>query len=782
MQRIISTLLEEFHACLDQKVPAILNLIACVKGGKPTPDMLKLCTGMDESYLYVHDSKRKKFKSLCVALSLALPSLSQVNIDLLLGTYQILDKCPWGSGKGYALPSVLRSCSVSGALKQREIDEALLKSSQALERSGEGEFDDDDDALFAMMEISKFLSFPKSKRDDTVLEKVCLTLRRGSNEGHASFDSRASANIVVCALLGSIPALGNGPSLLDSSQLHPETRKDRVLAVKELLIELATNIKDVKCCDAATIGMGILCSMKNPVYHNTTVLIGSPGSTINLMGNTGGGMPGRKVDMNSMPQAKEGTLIGEILSNLKSCLDRRVETNVFYIPRFFQCLHGTPLPGPFAKIAEALLAERFEGGNTLKMPCMKLLSSQIKDRQRSGLDDRDFINLMLYITKLSVPAFHSLLGRGSEAAEMFMSLMEYALPKFPSGTVEQATMHLWEICHKDLIELKSVRCSIALITSFGRILEKARNGVSKKGRSIDMIAPVIISTLQKIVVDTLFPALCNTVKVPGMQTSLEGIHISVKDASSVWSAYNDCLCEVPLLVLRDKKFFLFDDCIDFKGICTNIAKVYLVSCFEAKRHSKAKSLMERSKAQAWISRQQLLIAAGEETVSTQLHSMRLSLFDIAHATSQDSSDIKRNVILHAFEVILVGGLSSISLEQLAVQVGFWWEYRSDDVRGTDDHNAWSHLSSIFARASCKSYEFSCLPPDGILEIVSMFLKDLPWKLCHLCRNLGISENIVNTCSRIITEYSDKAVSHHLLVNEYFSCLNTFVSCRMDSAS
>eukprot|EP00957_Ditylum_brightwellii_P182981 13937114-Ditylum_brightwellii.AAC.1 len=99
MQRIISTLLEEFHACLDQKVPAILNLIACVKGGKPTPDMLKLCTGMDESYLYVHDSKRKKFKSLCVALSLALPSLSQVNIDLLLGTYQILDKCPWGSGK-----------------------------------------------------------------------------------------------------------------------------------------------------------------------------------------------------------------------------------------------------------------------------------------------------------------------------------------------------------------------------------------------------------------------------------------------------------------------------------------------------------------------------------------------------------------------------------------------------------------------------------------------------------------------------------------------------------
>ena len=100
---IVGFLVGEVVACTNEKndrSDILTTLVACLQSGVSTPGLVGSLAESVSRQFTIIPAKTETAKYLFISLSICLPSLSQVNGDLLLGTVFLLERFQWGSGKG----------------------------------------------------------------------------------------------------------------------------------------------------------------------------------------------------------------------------------------------------------------------------------------------------------------------------------------------------------------------------------------------------------------------------------------------------------------------------------------------------------------------------------------------------------------------------------------------------------------------------------------------------------------------------------------------------------
>ncbi len=116
-QRVICTLLTSFNSCLIQESEIVISLASAVKSGSKVKDLLQSCSNLDG--VLIQDGFSQKMRACLIGIGSSFPVLSSISSDLVKCILVVVDKLPWGFGKGYVLPAAYRAALDSGVLEKR---------------------------------------------------------------------------------------------------------------------------------------------------------------------------------------------------------------------------------------------------------------------------------------------------------------------------------------------------------------------------------------------------------------------------------------------------------------------------------------------------------------------------------------------------------------------------------------------------------------------------------------------------------------------------------------
>jgi hypothetical protein len=254
--------------------------------------------------------------------------------------------------------------------------------------------------------------------------------------------------------------------------------------------------------------------------------------------------------------------------------------------------------------------------------------------------------------------------------------------------------------------------------------------------------------------------------------------------AGAWSSYLACLEQIPASVLNDANFFIltsnqggdFDEAIARMLIIAHLAK-----CSGEYFGSETDKFL--MKAQLWIARQRVTSLTGEQLTSIRLAMLHIGRGGITPNNETSSQDCRKELIFQSFETMLLHGLDSLALECLAVQCGYWCSSISARSSAIEAHEAASSMSRVIVRGDVGSATANgVLSGDTISDIISLFVRDFPWRLGSICRKIGgtASGLVANRCLRILQGVAAANVEHLVegydLYNAALVALKQSASC------
>jgi hypothetical protein len=119
--RICGFLVEELLTCYDGDGGVFLNLVACLKSGTATTDLVSSFSDMEESSISLLMTKQVLARNLFISCAMCLPALSEINEPLFLASLRLLEAFEWGGGKGIAMPPMLRASRDRNIFSEAEL-------------------------------------------------------------------------------------------------------------------------------------------------------------------------------------------------------------------------------------------------------------------------------------------------------------------------------------------------------------------------------------------------------------------------------------------------------------------------------------------------------------------------------------------------------------------------------------------------------------------------------------------------------------------------------------
>ena len=724
MGRILSLLIDEFHLNLSASVPPILNLVASLKTRKASPDLLDTLQEIDESAFSLTDTSHLQMKGVFIVLSIALPALSSFDFIFLKAIAIVLAKCSWSIGKGYALASVYKTLAKQNMLKLEDMKTthaAAVKDSSV-------------SALFAACTIAH-LMFDNHDQKHEVLSMIRL-----DDNGISSDDI-----LNACLSVGTVPLISdwNGP------QLHLETTKPVLMATIEMLTEKASDPQVGRGCrDMSAIVLGIFCCMKNTRQ-----------SAINLETQSS-----KKV--NELPRPRPFTLLDKVVGCLREGLVESSEklSEKDSIPECLRCIGKISLPTPFAILVKSIL-KADEGKFAVKDACLDMIVSQIESERHSGSSRSEFISLSLQIAKSPPAEFWSLFQSNGTAAEMkgmgrFMKATSSFITKWPSGVVETTIENLWSICAFDMIHQGSFENAESFLNSLCVALQRYNDTSfdrksSDKKSSRSVLSPVVLKSIYSLLTLPILTSMVNFVPGVGRSKNMGG-NVSF----GVWSSYLACLEQIPASTLNDANFFVIST-NQGGGFDHAIARILIIAHLAKCKAQHFGSQTDRHlmKAQLWIARQRVTSLTEE-----QLNSIRVAMLHLGGAggareggvtsnhTHTMSQESRKELILQCFEIMLLNGLDTLTLECLSIQCGSWCSRLTTCSSAIEAHEAASSMSRVLVRGDLGlAMATNELSGIEVSDIIGFFVRDLPWRLASICRELGgtVTGLVANRLLRIL---------------------------------
>ena len=734
-QRIICTLLTSFTSCLTQESEVVISLASAVKSGSEVKDLLQSCSDLDG--VLIRDGFAQKMRACLIGIGSSFPVLSSISPDLVKCILFVVDKLPWGSGKGYVLPAAYRAALDSGVLEKKELSEAMLATSIFVQKNSSGV----GDALLSLASLCH-VSDKIQGEIDFVANKCQEILQ--NKDASAAGDDRLLTIIAGCAVIGELPGLAVSLSLgknlkkaVDMSRLDRlgPAKKNFVASFVEILEEVTSNdAEEPKYRDASTICLGFLCAMSTCISQAQTKVSGNMLESI---------------------QAKDGSLMQCILKEVEQaytllCAVSQPE-NVRKVAitkklcALFSALESVALPGGFSRVIEQTLNVSSINAMKLKDSSLKLLASQLESRRRIGFDGRGFIDLS---TRLAKMQSNDLKARVGTAITIMIMCLPNLIHQIPTSIGEEVVTSLWAACRDDLRLSSSPQSMIEFFIGMKRIFASVNDTAGDgKDSSKKSLSPALQRTLQKFIDVDVFSHLCNDA-APSNHTGTS--------TENVWAAYLSCLQIIP------GASFAVTDVLNGNITLTNVFGMAnrLVLSAKAAR-----------KVEYWISLQ--------EMKDVSLPDRRILLLSVLTIVTHrwDVNEMKES-IMALLEVILVKGIDTMSFYLLAAKVAFWWESREvHQLKFVDlPTQRVSDMSSFYLTVKL-NFDAIDLTPTLLFRLFDAFISDLPAKLAVLCGIWKMSEDVSNRASRILSaSLSEKGsgdLSGHYR-NHALSCLRGII--------
>jgi hypothetical protein len=719
-RRIVGFLLNQLVPCVKGTHKVLHSLVVCVENGSVEPDVIDALTVLRKQQLELVESKRGIVKTVFIALALCLPALASVNDELLLGIYCLLDCLPWGSGKGFALPSVLQTCRRCGLFEDAEIEKIYSNYAKIFEDGMDKGVEGLDDIFYAVTA--------------TMTRVIPHSMRRFLVGNRELFDEagRCISLLSTVASLCSLPCLGHGATFFtDPPQLHPVVSKNDISGVSSLIIEAvgASGHDLSKYSQIAVLLMGYMASLKSSAIVTDSSVAGTIVSSKS------------KTDSNAsqLPTPQQGTTL-EILMNIltEPFNESNFEKSMGQvIPGLLNCLEVLSLPGHFAGFLEQLLE-----GNAMMKSCTNLLVSQIQGRPRAVFDGREYINLANRISKTPVLKLRAIFGK--DESPIFLKSFGVVVSKLPSDEVEEAIEHVWRLCINEINYIPGWTMSFlsAIKTILGSDNEKTTSSIS----------PKTLKTVKSFLLRKVFSGIRDAT-----WTST-----SASTERSIVDLYAHCLAEMPIASLVQVEFFALTDHDGFVGEALRYRCIMILVRL-GYFTTPARASSEIQSALSWFSRQ--IVSSGDQIFSMTLLNVICSL---AEATLEENAEKRKSLLLMLLDnLLLVECLAStIGLQMLGALVCQWCKGRGSD----------GDLSLAYVCATGMA-RWQDLSPSALRKMFEVVVHDLPYNLAAFSKKERIGSIVFNRLFRIYTKWLEQGADE-----ETIGCVRkALVCCRNEDS-
>ena len=731
--QVAGFLVDELVVCTEEatsRSDVLTTLIACLQSGVATPGLANSLADSVSQQFSVIPAKAETAKYLFIAMGICLPSLSQVNGDLLLGTLFLLERCPWGSGKGPALVPVLVEAKATGVLTGDEYNVIVTEYARVFDQgANSNETGHSNEDLFYVLNGT-------SNKPSPHMIRQFLTQSSHSFDNDRVISPLIGAAVAIC----SFPCLGFGSKDFSApAQLRqqiPSATADSVIEVLAGALDQHTDYSSQDYSKTAVMLMGLLASLKN----QPSDIISLAPTKEKTVSHATSRLKSLNIDFALLPTAQQGTLLSDMIYLIQDAHKGHTADMM----RFVCCLEPLSLPGHFAKhFLEPLISEDNE---RTKEGCISLLSAQICGRRKAVFEGKDFTNLALQICIMPLVSFNALLGSG-QASLKFVKCLEGVIRSLPTELVENGASNLWEIC----LSLSTDEPDL-LVRFLNSILTILKEHASKKKHS--SLSPKTMTFLEEFVATRIFSEL---------RELSWGASIGENNAAeegAILRAYVACLTALPLASLEQFDVFVFLDDDSFSG---EVLRALVILQLVKNRYFKdsARAMREFSKVLSWFSRK--YVAPGAELYMETLRRIACAL---AAATSVFSVSEKREILLSMLEQLLLCQATAavVGLDLLSVMVASW----CSDVATDGD------LSMVYI-CTHSTDNLQSLSDTALSQVFAFFRHDLPYNLSSFGRREKIGAIISNQIWRIYSTWTRHGADEEVLV-----CLKKTFLCDSDS--
>ena len=404
--------------------------------------------------------------------------------------------------------------------------------------------------------------------------------------------------------------------------------------------------------------------------------------------------------------AKEGSITQEIVGKIGNSL-AHINSD-----RLLKCLQDVSLPASFAKFLEATLKKN--SNEKVKESCVDVILGQINIERRSASDRREFLLVSSSFACLSPTTFFCHLGKNG-GLKYIRSLKEL-IPQWTNNVIGESINTLLKICSQEHEILGTKSCMLILLEEIAALL---RSQSSKRTMS-----PSALTNIQMVLIQSFLPTLCSCVGTPcNFEEKKEDAKVKI------WNAYFSCISRIPKDMLDSQSFFAFEES---EGTSKNIARACAVAFLQKQGKLSSSNFSQLLRAMMWLARQN---PENNDPIK-QVYWRTAAL--LSEAGQKMPPEIKKDFIQSLFGILLVNGLDSFCIDQLAIQVAFW-----------DICSSYHHPLLIF-----QPYAILYQSDIEIKKLSSLLLQESPKMIGSLFRTIGMSDWILNRVIQIVSKLSN----------------------------
>lgn len=712
--RICGFLIDEILTCYEERSDIFVNLVACVKSGVATSDLVESMSDLDAGSLGLLMTKQVKARYLFISCASCLPALSSLNGALHLATLRLMEAFEWGGGKGIALPPMLRACESANLFETDELKQIYASFAQTFEdRMDCREKGIDSDGLDDI-----FYAF-----NGTTSSPTTHIIRRTLVGNRDLFDDDGCvlSLIAMTVSVAPVPCLGSG-----YFTIPPDVRIDAMKSDVESIVEIvndAASIEAEKYSEMALILMAFLASMKQE-RELGAVAFSLPAAADKGRHEKVRDTRGVGINFDKVPCPHAETTLAGILNHVES-LDVRTAKRGYAMTIIMSVLESLSLPDAFSKsFIEPLMRV---AKDSVARSCVNLLCSQLRGRRRAVFGDRDFVLLTLKLANTNVQDWSDM-GSTLDAFQVFISSLGDIVKKIPpesSGIVLEKT---WNICVSFIPGNPSL--AVKFLISMSDLLD----GVA--------LAPKTSKSVRRHF-EQIFTELPGSVSLSELLQSEDG-------TPSILDAFVGCLATISRNAVEDDSSFNFLQ--SFDGFDVEAFKVLAMidlaeaDCFDLSKTERRE--LGLSNAASWIAKK--LHLSGDEV---NLHSLRVVIHSFAVASTRDNASAKKERLSFFLDVLLQTkrGTSRLSVHWLAVVMAQWSVHS-----GSDELTTLGFLCIGDARLARN------LSPRELEQLLEVMMYDLPYNLSGFASREKVSATVSKQLYRMHEVWSEQQVDPDVL--------------------
>ena len=682
--KVCSFIIEELLSCFEDAGDVCTTLVACIKTGKSTNDLVRSLKGLGPNSVSLLTTKRVAAQYLLISCSLCLPTLVAVDGALLLSAFRLLESFEWISGKGIAIAAVLEKIANSSLLSSAEIARIHAEYYEVFEgRIGGSEESLDADGLDDIFYACNSMS----KKAASVVHRRLLV----GNKDLFDDDGCAVSLIACVSSISSLPPLGIA-LYTEEAMLHSGSTKEDVAGVVEVVSKAVARNDGSKYSALGVVLLGMLASIQ---AHSEMGDIPELPTPLNKQ-KTGESTPEKGVvSFSAIPLPLPGTLSAAIVSILEKSYSNEASFLEGNVVGVLGAMEALALPKEYAK---QLLEKVLWHGDSSKLPAIRLLFSQLQSRRSIVHNGRDFVNLAVSFSTSS-QGWNNLLSGPSEI-DFFIRNFYEILPTFPLESLTEVLSSVWGVC---LSSQQGEWDSAPLFLSSFKVL-LANAGLSPKA----------LSCVRDFALNQLYTDIVAVQLDRGMRKSAH--------SQSLVETYAYCLTEIPLSILDERDFFTIGGrCEDGSEELLRAVLSLMLCRFEYFPLRQNTQLI--TSITSWLNKN---LAAADGT--RKRDSLRRLFCCFATAANTEESKTKRDRLEKLFEILLftTKDTGTVGLELLSVVVAYW--STALDPRA---HGLLSHLFTQSADV------IETLPIQQLDQFVQVAIDHLPSNL----RNVLVQEKL-----------------------------------------